>query len=114
MKVIVDTSVLIDHLRGDARALKVLTDLFAAGHEVWSVTVVRVEVLAGMRPKEAVATWALLKSMRWQAATVEVADRAGELARTYLKSHPGVDTVDYVIAATADFLDAQLLTKNVK
>jgi predicted nucleic acid-binding protein len=43
-----------------------------------------------------------------------VAELAGMLANRYLRSHPGVDPVDYVIAAAAQCLGAQLWTRNVK
>lgn len=39
---------------------------------------------------------------------------ASMLARRYLRSHPSVDPVDYVVAATAQSLDADLWPKNVK
>jgi len=41
--------------------------------------------------------------------------KAGErLANQYLRSHPDVDSVDYVIAATAQHLGAELWTRNLK
>ncbi len=46
--------------------------------------------------------------------TQELADEAGELASRYLRSHPGVDTVDYLVAATTQLLNAQLYTMNIK
>jgi predicted nucleic acid-binding protein len=114
VKVVVDTAILIDHLRGDDRAAALLLRAVDDGSELWSITVVRTEILAGMRDKEARATRRLLSSLRWQPVTVELADRAGALARRYLKSHPGVDTVDYLIAAGTQLLDAGLWTLNVK
>ena len=75
---------------------------------------VRTEVLAGMRPGEEASTFKLLAQLRWQEISVDVADRAGDLARRYLRSHPGVDTVDYLIAASALLLGAELKTQNVK
>jgi predicted nucleic acid-binding protein len=36
------------------------------------------------------------------------------LANRYRRSHPGVDTVDYVIAATAQQLEADLWTATSK
>jgi len=111
---LIDTSVLIDHLRGDPRALELLLSGIRSGQELWSVTVVRTEVLAGMRPKEEAATLGLLAQLRWQDVDLAIADRAGELARRYLKSHPGVDTIDYLIAATALATNASLKTQNVR
>jgi predicted nucleic acid-binding protein len=114
VRLLLDTSVLIDHLRGVSQAVELLTDAALRGDELWAVTVTRTEVLAGMRPRERQATLALLDVLRWQPVTVELADRAGELARRHLRSHPGVDTVDYLIAAGAELLEATLCTLNVK
>jgi len=111
---VVDTSVLIDHLRGDERAVRRLRAAVESRDELWSATVVRTEILAGARPKEEAAIIELLDGLRWMEITVEVADSAGRLAARYLRSHPGVDTVDYLIAACAQTLDAALLTLNVR
>jgi predicted nucleic acid-binding protein len=43
-----------------------------------------------------------------------IAARAGGLLRKYRRSHPGIDLVDYMIAATAEELDAELMTLNVR
>ena len=114
MRRLVDSSVLIDHLRGLPRAVELLRAAAAAGDELWSVTVVRTEILAGMRPQEERATRRLFGALRWQDVTIEIADRAGALAANYLRSHPGVDTVDYLIAASTLFLAADLWTTNLK
>lgn len=114
VKLVLDTSVLIDVLRGRDPAVTFLGNSIQAGHHLWSVTVVRTEVLAGMRAGEEQPTLGLLAAIRWVDVTIEIADRAGALARTYRKSHPGVDTVDYVIAAATEHLGATLCTGNVK
>jgi predicted nucleic acid-binding protein len=111
---VVDTSVLIDHLRADARATARLRQAAQAGDELWSTTPVRTEILAGMRQGEESATRELLDALNWQAVTIDIADNAGELARRYMKSHSGVDTVDYLIAATTQALRGHLLTTNVR
>lgn len=43
-----------------------------------------------------------------------IARRAGELLRTYRRSHSGIDLVDYVIAATALLYEARLSTLNTR
>ncbi len=112
--VLVDTSVLIDHLRGRAAATACLRDAVSAGDELWSVTPVRTEIRAGAREAEVDRIEALFSALRWLDVTTEVADRAGALAARYLRSHPGVDVVDYLVAAATELLDARLLTLNVK
>lgn len=114
MRWLVDTSVLIDHLRGDRRAIALLTEGARAGCELWSSTVVRTEILAGMRAREETMTRALLDQLQWLDVTMPLADRAGALARRYLRSHPGVDTIDFLVAAAAEHLGAELKTLNVK
>lgn len=114
MKVLLDTSVLIDHLRGFEEATKYLADARSQGDELWSVTLVRTEVLAGMRPREEKPTRAFLAEIDWLDVDQALADRAGDLARRYIKSHPRVDTVDYIVAGSADALDADLATTNLK
>jgi len=114
VRLLLDTSVLIDHLRGDAQAKSWLTEVAGRGDELWSVTVVRTEVLAGMRRGEERGTARLLDALKWQDVTVQIADRAGELARKYLRSHSGVDTADYLIAAASEALGAKLATCNVR
>lgn len=114
MTVLLDTSVLIDHLRGDEDAGRALRGLFATDERIVGSTLTRTEVLAGARPKELDQTHSLLLTIDWVPVTEDVADRAGELARTYLRSHSGIDLVDYVIAATVEQVDAALWTLNTK
>lgn len=114
MTALIDTSVLIDHLRGLPEARDALGTLVERGELMVGTVLTRTEVLAGMRPEEFEPTTALLGTVEWVPVDEPIADRAGELARRYLRSHPGVDTVDYVIAATAELRDAEVWTRNVK
>ena len=67
-----------------------------------------------MRDSEEGAVRLLLDQIEWVSVDDEIAERAGLLARRYLRSHPGIDPVDYVIAATAERLSAGLWTRNVR
>lgn len=75
---------------------------------------VRTEILAGALPAEEESITRLLSGLQWLDVTSELADAAGRLASTYMRSHSGVDTVDYLIAAGAQHLGADLLTLNVR
>ena len=114
MTIVVDTSVLIDHLRGGAAARDALRRATADGERLAASVLTRVEVLAGMRPHEETATRHLLDSLDWIEVDQDLAEHAGMLANRYLRSHPGIDPVDYVIAATVEHLDARLWTRNVR
>jgi len=113
VSVLADTSVLIDVLRGDVAAAQVLRTARAAG-PLHASEVTRLEVLAGMRPAEEVATRALLAVFTWHSLDERIADIAGELGRRWLPGNRGIDAADLAIAATAVLLDAQLFTKNTK
>lgn len=108
-----DSTVLIAHLRGVDHATALLREAVREGEAGCSV-LSRVEIEGGMRSAERAAVARLFASLRLEPVTDAIARRAGEHLRAYRRSHPGVDLVDYVIAATAELQDADLLTLNVK
>ena len=113
MTVLVDTSVIIDYLRGDQGAGKVLEgERLAAPMHASEIT--RLEVLAGMRANEEGGTRSLLSIFIWHPVDTVIAERAGELGRRWLASHQNIDSADLAIAATATVTGCELLTCNVK
>lgn len=112
--VLVDTSIIIDHLRGRREARDALSGARTAGRLLLGSMVTRTEILGGMRASEKAGTQALLGVLEWIAVTEEIADAAGVLARQYRASHSGIDIADYLIAATATVSGAELWTRNVK
>ncbi len=112
MSVLVDTSVLVDVLRGESAAGEVMRRARTTG-PLHAGEVTRLEVLAGMRPREEAATRGLLAVLTWHPVDERVAEVAGELGRRWLPSRCGIDSADLAIAATAVLLDAELLTRNV-
>lgn len=113
MSVLVDTSVLVDVLRGEAVAAAVLREARKAG-PLHGSDVTRREVLAGMRVGEESATRTLLGVLTWHPLDDRVAEVAHELGRQWLSSNRDLDSAGLVIAATAVLLDAPLLTQNVE
>jgi predicted nucleic acid-binding protein len=112
--VLVDTAVIVDHLRDDSRAVRLLAELFENEERVWAATPTRTEVLAGIRADERAAMTELFDVLSWVDIDVAIADEAGELARQYRRSHRGIDTTDYLIAAAATSIGARLITLNVR
>ncbi|WP_375478103.1 type II toxin-antitoxin system VapC family toxin [uncultured Jatrophihabitans sp.] len=113
MTVVIDTSVLIDVLRGLPAAAELLRRERQAG-PLWASEMTRLELLAGMRPNEEARTRQLMTSLRWVPVDEDVAELAGKLGRKWLPSHRAIDGADLVIAATALQRNARLETKNVK
>lgn len=111
---LVDTTVAVDHLRGQLAAVELLAGLIDSGEEVVASELVRFELLAGVRQNELPAFEDFCSAIAWAEVTEHVARVAGQLARQFRRSHTGIDDVDYLIAATAIVIDADLLTANVR
>ena len=114
MTLLFDTSVLIDHLRGNEAARRALAAAGTSTRPPMASVLTKVELLAGMRPDERTATRELMAAIEWVDVDDEIADHAGALASRFLRSHPGIEVTDYVIAATVERLGAELLTRNRK
>lgn len=113
MSALVDTSVLIDYLRGHQGA-GALLERERAMDALHASEITRIEVLAGMRPTEEEATRALLSTLIWHPLDAEISESAGALGREWFPSHHRIDSADLAIAATAVRTDARLLTRNVE
>ncbi len=111
MSVVLDTTVLIDILRGRSEARGFYLGL-REGPVCSELT--RLEVLRGMRSDERSPTFRLLASLQWHPVDREVSTLAGQLGREYRASHRGIGAADLAIAATALVRGASLATSNVK
>jgi predicted nucleic acid-binding protein len=97
---LVDTSVLIDVLRGERAAVECLRTARESG-PLHASEVTRLEALAGMRPSEEAATRSLFGAFVWHPLDEKIAEIAGELGRKWLRGNRGIDSADLAIAATA-------------
>lgn len=111
---LLDTSVAIDHLRGLQPAVDLLNDSTEAEEVLLASEVVRFELLAGVRKGEVEALEQFFSALSWVPVGEEVSRAAGALAQSHRRSHSGIDDADYLIAATALLLEADLLTTNVR
>jgi predicted nucleic acid-binding protein len=109
--IVLDTTVLVDALRGDPAAeawLAALTEMPTCSE------LVRVEFTRGLRAGERSFAERLCASLDWIPVTEPVARLAGELGRQYRRSHQGIAAGDLIVAATAQLIDAGVATHNVK
>ena len=110
-KILIDTDLLIDVLRGREEVRIFLLNF--AGRSVPCCSVISVaELYAGMRPEEQAATDGLLDALVIVPVTQEIAKVAGCYKRG-VKSRR-LELADCLIAATAYMEDAALATGNVK
>ena len=111
---ILDTTVLVDHLRGHEQATALMREEFAAGRTLAASELVRFELLAGVRHGEIASLEELFASLRWVGVNSDIARTAAALFRRHRSSHGSIGVVDYIIAASALVLGAELLTTNVR
>jgi predicted nucleic acid-binding protein len=110
---LVDSDVLVHHLRGDEVARAWLRNARSAGPLSTSAVSVA-EIRGGMRSAERRSVETLLGILRVEPVTEEVAHHAGDLRRRFRRSHVGVGIADYLIAATASVTGLELATLNVR
>jgi hypothetical protein len=111
---LLDTSVAVDHLRGVPAAAALLDRAVRSGEPVLASELTRFELLAGVRDDEVDTLESFFSALTWVPVDEHVARVAGRLTRRYRRSHVGIDAVDYLIAATALVLGAELVTTNTR
>jgi toxin FitB len=111
---LVDTTVLIAHLRGDQAITSMLFDLVAGRHSLGTSCVNVAEIERGVRPKERKAATDLLNRLHFLETTREAAVRAGRYQAELEKRGRTIHTADALIAGTARAHGAILVTDNVR
>lgn len=113
LKYLIDTDVLIDYLRGLPQATEFLDDAIVdAACYISAMTVA--ELYAGVKEgKETQTLGNFLQAFELVEISPTVAQQGGTYRRNYGKSH-GVGLADAVIAATAEYCSAKLVTLNKK
>ena len=112
--ILVDSDVLIEHLRGKTAARDWLVDVRQSSGPLAISVVSLTEIAGGMRPQERREVMRLLGSMQRFEVTEQVAWRAATLMQEHHRSHSGIGLGDYLIAATALTEGLELATLNVR
>ncbi|MEK6646335.1 MAG: type II toxin-antitoxin system VapC family toxin [Candidatus Firestonebacteria bacterium] len=109
-KFLLDTDVLINHLRDIDT--KTILELSAKG-EIFICAITNFEILRGMRKNEEDDTLLLLQTIKSLEITKDVAAIAAKYYNIYFKSHD-LELPDIFIAAVAKFNQLTLVTMNKK
>jgi len=112
--ILLDTSVIFDHLNGRFGRTEYLDDLLRQGHVFASCPVNFTEVYSGLRPGEEEKTKEFLYSLEFYAVTQEIAAQAGLLRRDWRQKGQTLSYTDVTIAAVALANGLGLLTDNRK
>jgi len=111
---LLDTTVIIDYLRGKKEKVKFIKKLASQGLLLGCCLINIIEVYAGMREKEREATEEILDSLEYYEVTKEIAKEAGEYKRVYREKGVTLSLPDVTIAAVAISNNLTLVTHNPK
>ncbi len=112
-KFLLDSDVIIWHLRGRKKVTELLRDLQKFGLPACSALSV-LEIQLGVKKGEEEKTDRFLKSLRIFDADIEIASKAAQLIRQSKTRGVTLDLPDSVIAATCILHDLILVTYNTK
>jgi tRNA(fMet)-specific endonuclease VapC len=111
---LLDSSVIFDHLNSRSGRTEHLMSLLDQGHTLACCAVNITEVYAGLRPGEEPATKLFLDTLDFFPITREVARSAGSLRRKWRQKGQTLSYTDVTIAAVAIENGVALLTDNRK
>ena len=112
MKLLLDTTVLIDILRSRNNRRALLADLVSGGHKLSTAAINIAEIYSGMRPGEEVPAEAFLKTLECVPMTGRIARLAGSLKSRFARQGVTLDLPDMIVAATALEHGLTLMTDN--
>jgi len=114
MRLLLDTSILIDVLRRRNTRSEWLAELVRDGHTLSTTTLNIAEIYAGMRPSEERGTEALLSGLEVYDLGGQSARLAGRLKNTWARKGHTLTLADTIVAAIAIEHGCALLTDNRK
>ena len=112
MRLLLDTSVLIDVLRSRRGRRELLAKLARDGHGLATTALNVAEVFAGMRPEERTQTEAFLDALDCYALTRTAGQLAGTLKGQWARKGRTLTIADAIVAAVALEHDCILMTDN--
>ncbi len=111
---LLDTTVLIDYLRGHAEVRDRLRALAEQGHELSVCAISVAEVFAGLREEDREAVVRFLSKLKYFDLSFDIATVSGEHQNAFARRGRILKLTDVLVGATALSEEAILLTDNVK
>jgi len=111
---LVDADVAIDVLRNHAEAIEAFAGLLRSTAVIVGSEITRFEILSGLRVEEEEQTERFLSYLVFVPVTEAITRRAAAFAREHRARNRGIANEDYLVAATAAELRAELVTRNVR
>jgi predicted nucleic acid-binding protein len=114
MNIVVDSSFVIDHLRGDPTARARWHRVFEVGENPFVTEIVVCEVRAGLRESDAHHLAAFLQPIEFVQPGPDSAMLAGRWRYDAHRQGRRLSLGDALIAAAADAIGAAVLTRNIR
>ncbi len=114
MNLVVDSSFVIDHFRGNLDAAKRWARVFAAGDRPFITEIVVCEVRAGLRDRDEHYLSTFLRPIEFVQPGPDAAMQAGRWRYAAHRDGRMLSLPDALIAAAAESLGAAILTRNVR
>lgn len=114
MRLLLDSTFFIDHLRGDRAAISRFDDIFEHGDHPFVNQIVVCEVRSGLRPPDEAAFHALLSPLEFVQPAMEHALSAGRWRADARGRGFSLSLADTLVAAAADSVGAAVLTRNLR
>lgn len=113
-KYLLDTTALIDHLRGRKEVVDLITALAKEGHLIGVCCINVAELHAGLGQTERPMADHLLDSLEFYEVTRDTAKQAGRYRYDFARKGMALAMADALIAATAVNQEATLVTANTR
>jgi tRNA(fMet)-specific endonuclease VapC len=114
LNLLIDSTDLIDFLRGKPGSIELLQEAFRSADGVYASAMNVAEVYGGIRSCEEAKTHALLESLRCLPISFDIARHAGKLRTQFLRKGRTHSIQDMIVAATALEHGLTLVTQNRK
>ena len=111
---ILDTTVLIDHLRGRREVVELVTGLARQSHQLGVCCINIAELYSGLSDEEHSKADRLIDHLDYYDISPDIAKLAGSYRFNFAKKGLTLTTSDTLVAATAITQDATLITANIK
>ena len=113
-KYLLDTTVLIDHLRGRQKVAETVIRLARQGHELGVCCINIAELYSGLNDNERAGAEKLIDSLDYYEISKDIAKMAGCYRFEFARKGITLTTSDTIVAAVAINYGAILVTANVK
>ena len=113
-KYLLDTTVLIDHLRGRKPAVDYITGIAQQGHQLCVCCINIAELYSGLSVEQGASARKLMDSLGYCDITSEIAMQAGAYRYEFAQRGISLSVADTLIAAAARANEAVIVTANVR